>query len=602
MIAALAAVVLSLAGSPAARTLAAAEAQGASQTRARAPASSAASDLAALRAAAIKQESDRSYAEAIATNERILALLPKDPEATIRLARLSAWTGDLDKAIVLYREALSLAPADPGVRSDLADVLSWAHRYDEAERLYASVLVAHPAHREALKGLIRMRLLRGEMTGAAPLIERGLAYYPADPDLYRARGRLLAENGDLAGATEAFRRAGALAPADAESAHGLAEVLFKRGDFEAALEAYRRAAALEPNGPHNYVMMARIQIARDRLPAAQEAVAAALRLAPLDPEAAELDRTLRKEVASLPMRTLGDWIEVLAYAALLPIVLVVPYRMRRLLRRRPGLRLFAWYVVPTFVVLNLALHVAKVPLARYVHEGLVEALAEVVLFLGVGVAFLAAARTERRAPEFAQQTVLAIGAHPDDIELGTAAFLMKLKDSGARIYGLTMSRGEQGGDPDRRPKESERATSFIGLDGYWVLHFPDTKLGENVPAMRSAIESKIREIDATMVLTHSEMDVHGDHRAVHAATREAARAVPTVLCYEDVSTSKDFDPNYFVDITSYVEDHLRAVSFHRSQSGRTYMDPELIRGRAAHRGMQIGKSFAMAFRTLNVVR
>lgn len=604
MLEALAALLLGLAGSPAARTLAAAEAQAASPAPApaRAAAPGASPDVAPLRALAIRQESDRSYADAIATNERILAIQPGDPEATVRLARLSAWTGDLDKAIVLYRQAMSLMPRDPGVQSDLADVLSWAHRYDEAERLYAGVLAAHPAHREALKGLIRLRLLRGDLAGAGPLVARGLAYYPGDPDLYRARGGLLAQTGDLAGATEAFRRAVALAPADADSAHGLADVLFKRGDLDAALEAYRRAAALEPNSPHNHVMMARIQIARNRLPAAQEAVATALRLAPLDAEAAELDRTLRKEVDSLPMRTLGDWIEVLAYAALLPIVLVVPWRMRRALRRRPGLRIFAWYVVPTFVVLNLALHVAKVPLARYVHEGLVEALAEVVLFLGVGVAFLAAARTERRAPEFAQQTVLAIGAHPDDIELGTAAFLMKMKDSGARIYGLTMSRGEAGGDPEKRPRESERATSFIGLDGYWVLHFPDTRLGENVPAMRAAIESKIREIDATMVLTHSEVDVHGDHRAVHAATREAARAVPTVLCYEDVSTSKDFDPNYFVDITYYVEDHLRAVSFHRSQSGRTYMDPELIRGRAAHRGMQIGKSFAMAFRTLNVVR
>jgi LmbE family N-acetylglucosaminyl deacetylase len=109
-------------------------------------------------------------------------------------------------------------------------------------------------------------------------------------------------------------------------------------------------------------------------------------------------------------------------------------------------------------------------------------------------------------------------------------------------------------------------------------------------------------VGATLVLTHTDVDVHGDHRAVCAATREAARAVPTVLCYEDVSTSHGFEPNYFVDITAYVDDHLRAVSYHRSQSGRTYMDPEVIRGRAAHRGMQIGTSFAMAFRTLNVVR
>jgi LmbE family N-acetylglucosaminyl deacetylase/tetratricopeptide (TPR) repeat protein len=601
MIELVAALALGLAGPPAGRTLAAAEAA-APAPPARGAAAGAPVDLAALRAAALRQEASRRFAEAIATNERILSLRPGDHEATLRLARLSAWTGDLDKAIVLYRDAIGRAPGDAGLRSDLADVLSWAQRYDEAERLYQAVLAQHPAHHEALKGLTRLRLLRGDMGRAAPLVERGLAAYPGDPDLHRARGRLLAQRGDLRAAADALRRAVALAPADAEAARSLAEVLFKMGDYDAALEGYRRAAALEPESPHHHVMMARIQVARGRMVAAQEEVTTALRLAPLDQEAAEVDRALRKEVAALPLRTVGDWLEVAAYAALLPIVLWVPYRMRRALRRRPGLRVFAWYVVPGFVLLNVVLHVVKVPLARYVDEGLVEAISEVILFLGVGVAFLAAVRSERGSPEFAGQTVLAIGAHPDDIELGTAGFLLKLKDSGARIYGLTLSRGELGGDPARRPREAERATSFIGLDAYWVLDFADTKLGEHVPAMRAAIEEKIRAVGATLVLTHSDVDVHGDHRAVNAATREAARAVPTVLCYEDVSTSKDFDPNYFVDITGYVEDHLRAVSYHRSQAGRTYMDPEVIRGRAAHRGMQIGTSFAMAFRTLNVVR
>ncbi len=559
-------------------------------------------DLEALRAAAVRDERARLYAEAIAANARILALRPRDPEATVRLARLSAWTGDLDRAIVLYRDAIALAPDEAGLSSDLADVLSWAQRYDEAERLYDRVLAKDPVHHEALKGLTRLRLLRGDTKGAAPLIERALAHYPGDHDLYRARGRLLTQSGDLKGAAEALHRAVALSPADADAARSLAEVLFKGGDYAASLDAYRRAAALEPESPHHHVQMARIQIALGHLASAQEEVATALRLSPLDQEATALDRDLRKDLAALPIRSAGDALELFAYAALLPIVLAVPYRMRRVLRRRPGMRAFAWYVVPGFVVLNILLHLAKVPLARYVDEGLVESISEVILFLGVGVAFLAAMRTERRAPEFAGQTVLAIGAHPDDIELGTAGFLVKLKDSQARVYGLTLTRGERGGDPEKRPKESERATSFIGLDGYWVLDFPDTRLGESIPAMREAIEEKIRQIGATMVLTHTDVDVHGDHRAVHGATREAARAVPTVLCYEDVSTSKDFDPNYFVDITGYVDDHLRAVAFHRSQSGRTYMDPEVIRGRAAHRGMQIGTSFAMAFRTLNLVR
>jgi LmbE family N-acetylglucosaminyl deacetylase/tetratricopeptide (TPR) repeat protein len=558
--------------------------------------------VASLRDEAERAEGARRFAEAIERFERLLRARPSDLDATVHLARLSAWTGDLDRAIVIYRGAIALAPSNLGLRSDLADVLSWAQRYEDAERLYEEVLALQPSHHEALKGLARVRLLRGDLDGAGPLLDRALASFPGDPDLYRARGRLLAQRGELARGADALRRAVALAPADPEAARQLGEVLFKAGAHADALVAYQRASALEPESPHHHVMLARIQVALGHLGSAREEVATALRLAPLDAEAAELDATLRKEASALPIESLGDGLELFAYAALLPIVLVVPWRMRRGLRRRPALRTFAWVVVPSFVLLNLLLHVLKVPLARWVDERLIESISEVVLFLGVGTAFLAAVRREQQSPEFVGQSVLAVGAHPDDIELGTAGFLMKLKDSGARVYGLTMTRGEKGGDPERRPREAERATGFIGLDEYWILDLPDTGLGDRIPAMRAAIEEKIKAVGATLVLTHTDVDVHGDHRAVHAATREAARAVPTVLCYEDVSTSREFVPNYFVDISGYIDEHLKAVAFHRSQDHRTYMDPEVVRGRAAHRGMQIGASFAMAFRTLNLVR
>lgn len=558
--------------------------------------------LSALREAAIAEEEARRYAEAITAWGRVLEASPRDREATASLARLSAWTGDLDRAIVRYRDAIALSPRSLGLRSDLADVLSWAQRWDEAEHAYEAVLAEDATHHEALKGLVRLLLLRGDAKGAAPLIERGLTRYVDDPDLYRARGRLLAQDGDLAGAAAVLRRAVALAPADADSAQALAEVLFKQGEYVQALDAYRRAAALQPDSPSHHVQLARIQLALGRVAAAQEEVATALRLSPLDSEAAEIDAALRKEAARLPLHSAGDALELFTYLALLPVVLTVAWRMRHVLRRRPAMRAFAWFVVPGFVVLNIALHVAKVPLSRYVNEDLLESASEVVLFLGIGTAFLAAVRAERRTPEFSGQVVLAIGAHPDDIELGCAGFLLKLKDSGARVHGLTLTRGEVGGDPARRPKEAARAAAFIGLDDYRLLDFPDTKLGEHVPALRAAIEARIREVGATMVLTHSGVDVHGDHRAVHEATREAARAVPTVLCYEDVSTPQQFEPNYFVDISAYLDDHLRALAFHRTQSHRAYMDPEIVRGRAAHRGMQIGTTFAMAYRTLTLVR
>ena len=226
-----------------------------------------------------------------------------------------------------------------------------------------------------------------------------------------------------------------------------------------------------------------------------------------------------------------------------------------------------------------------------------------MLFVGLGIAFVTALRQEPTVREFEGEVVLALGAHPDDIELGCAGLILKLKASGARVYGLTFTRGEKGTDrAGQRELETRKATAFLGLDGHEVLDFPDTGLQEKIPLLKRAIEEKIKEIGATMVLTHTGVDVHGDHRAVAAATREAARSVRTVLSYEDVSTSDQFTPNFYVDITHYIDDHLRACAFHKTQEHRSYMDPHVIQGRAAHRGMQIGVHFAMAFRTLNMVR
>ena len=77
--------------------------------------------------------------------------------------------------------------------------------------------------------------------------------------------------------------------------------------------------------------------------------------------------------------------------------------------------------------------------------------------------------------------------------------------------------------------------------------------------------------------------------------------VPTFLCYESVSTPEDFKPDFYVDITEYLKDMLKAVGLHKTQSEKTYMDPELLKGRAAHRGIQCGVPYASAFKVYRIV-
>src|SRR4029077_10136689 len=107
-------------------------------------------------------------------------------------------------------------------------------------------------------------------------------------------------------------------------------------------------------------------------------------------------------------------------------------------------------------------------------------------------------------------------------------------------------------------------------------------------------EDKITELRVRTVVTHSPHETHGDHIAVFEAAKEAARKC-SLLCFESISTPKEFVPNYFVDITGYLPDKISAIGTHKTQGAKFYMDPELVRGRAAHRGLQAGVPYAEAF-------
>src|SRR5216684_1032702 len=417
----------------------------------------------------------------------------------------------------------------------------------------------------------------------------------------RARADVLAEGGAVEGGAGAARgvaagpfrsRRAAGARGDVPAAAGLEQ----RGRDLAQGHAARPGVFRKPRGPGPDVSRPRQAVAGAR----------ARRSGPEDePDQRRGQAARRRSRARVPHRAhaLGDRV---GRDPRLPgpVTGHVPHRAPLAPLAAPANRLaFVNYVVPAFVIFGVVAHMMRGAQLRWIDPRTFEALSNVVLFLGLCLAFVAVLRSEPTVQELAGQIVLALGAHPDDIELGCGGFLLKLKASGAKVYGLTFTRGEVGTRPDaRRDLEGEKAAAFLGLDGYWVLGFPDTGLQEKIPALKAAIEAMIKELGATVVLTHSDADLHGDHRAISVATREAARGVPTVLCYEDVSTTDQFSPNFYVDISQYMDDHLKACALHRTQDHRTYMDPEVIQGRAAHRGMQVGVRYALAFRTLNMVR
>ena len=197
--------------------------------------------------------------------------------------------------------------------------------------------------------------------------------------------------------------------------------------------------------------------------------------------------------------------------------------------------------------------------------------------------------------------VLAIGAHPDDLEIAAGATLARVFDSGHEVYGLVMTHGARGGNAKVRPEEARQGGKFLGLSHVKIMDFNDTHLADQSDEMVQAIEEQIRLVKPDVILTHSIHDIHQDHQAVYEATLRAGRTQGSILCYESPSVTAEFQPTFFVDVNQYVHVKIEAVRTHWDQRGKPYMKEEQIRGKLAFRGGQAKVAYAEGFEVVRMV-
>ncbi len=196
--------------------------------------------------------------------------------------------------------------------------------------------------------------------------------------------------------------------------------------------------------------------------------------------------------------------------------------------------------------------------------------------------------------------VLAIGAHPDDVEIGCGGALLAHAAAGSALHILTLSSGENGGGSDVRKVESEAAAKALGAQiAFGGL--PDTEMKANGETIR-IIERVIREFRPTVVYTHSHHDTHQDHRAVHHATVVAARAVGNVYCYQSPSTNIDFRPTRFLDIGPQLGAKLELLSVYASQEQRAYLSEDFVRSTAVYWGRYAGYGAVEPFEVIRDTR
>lgn len=178
--------------------------------------------------------------------------------------------------------------------------------------------------------------------------------------------------------------------------------------------------------------------------------------------------------------------------------------------------------------------------------------------------------------------ILAIGAHPDDVEIGIGGILARHDAAGDAVTILTVSRGAAGGATDVREREAHAAANVLGA--HLVMDDLTDRHIDGGPKTIGAIEQIIRSFGADVVYTHSAHDRHQDHRGVHEATTIAARGVAEVYAYQSPSSTIDFQPARFVDVSDVMALKLRALQAYASQAGRPYLAPDVIQATASYWG------------------
>ena len=198
------------------------------------------------------------------------------------------------------------------------------------------------------------------------------------------------------------------------------------------------------------------------------------------------------------------------------------------------------------------------------------------------------------AERYTGRTVLAVGAHADDVELAVGGTIARLRRGGARVVMVVVSLP---GDHKQRMGEAKQAAEILGCE----LRVLMTDSARRIEDLRSyelvaMIDREVKEHAPAAMLTHGPSEFHRDHVLVHEACVSSQR-----LQYFDFFTYHPnfcrpvpvpFHPRAYVDITDTIETKMRAIAAHQSQFKCRGLGIDIYRDIARLNGRMVGVQYA----------
>jgi LmbE family N-acetylglucosaminyl deacetylase len=198
------------------------------------------------------------------------------------------------------------------------------------------------------------------------------------------------------------------------------------------------------------------------------------------------------------------------------------------------------------------------------------------------------------AARYFGRTVVAIGAHPDDLELAVGGTLARFAQHGAHVVMAIVSIPSEF---DTRRAEAQRAAAILGCELKILADDGCTRIDDiKTYQLVGMLDELVRGLEPAAVLTHSGNEFHRDHVAVHNACVSTQRLRPFDFLHFNPTMTRAvpvaFHPRAYIDITETIDLKMQAIEAHASQFASRGLDSDMWRDLARLQGRMVGVKYA----------